>query len=689
VDTANNPLLKEFDTPFGVPPFDRITDEHYLPAFEAAMAAHVAEVEALTAASAEPTFANTVAALDYSGASLQQVALVFFAKLSADTNKGLQALAKKVAPRLSAHEDAILMNAALFARVKKVHAARKELGLNPEQLRLVEETYKRFVRGGAELSGDAKARLSEINQRLSVLRVQFGDNLLAENNTFKLVVDKKEDLAGLPPSSVGAAAAAAKEAKLEGKWVFTLHKPSWIPFLQFSERRELRERMFKGYIERGNHGDERDNKATLVEMARLRIERSKLLGYPSHAHYVLEDNMAGTPKRVRELLTKLWDAALPVTVAEKEAMQALIDQEGGGFKLQPWDWFYYAEKLRKAKYDLSEEELRPYFELGRVQQGAFAVATRLFGLKFVTRTDIPVYRPEVKVVEVLDAADKHVGILYLDYPTRASKKQGAWMTEYRGQQRRVDGTFVTPVVVNVFNFPSPQNGEPALLSLEQVETLFHEFGHGLHGLLSNVTHPGLAGTNVVRDFVELPSQFMENWAVEPSVMKTYAVHHKTGEPIPDALIDKIRRARHFNQGFGTTEYLAASVLDLAWHTLTEDPGEVDAVAFEKKAMDELGLIPEIAPRYRSGYFAHIFAGGYSSGYYSYIWSAVLDSDAFAAFKEKPELFDAATAKAFLTHVLSAGNTRDPMELYVAFRGAEPSIDPLLEKRGLKKPAADK
>ena len=682
VHAKDNPLLQEFSTPFGVPPFDQITDAHYVPAFEAAMAAHVAEVEAIAEATEAPTFASTVGALDYSGAQLQQVALVFFAKLSADTNEGLQAMAKEVAPRLSAHEDAILMNPALFARIKAVHDTRSERTLTPEQLRLLEETYKRFVRGGAELEGAAKARLSEINQRLSVLSVQFSDNLLAENNAFKLVVEKKEDLAGLPASSIAAAAEAAKEAKLEGKWVFTLHKPSWIPFLQFSERRDLRERMFNGYIERGNHGDERDNKATLLEMARLRIERARLLGYASHAHYVLEDNMARTPERVHELLSKLWEAALPVTKAEVAGLQAMIDKEGGGFKLQPWDWFYYTEKLRLAKYDLSDEELRPYFELGRVQKGAFSVATRLFGLQFKARTDLPVYRPEVQAVEVLDADGTHVGVLYLDYPTRASKKQGAWMTEYRGQQRR-EGTFITPVVVNVFNFPSAHGDTPALLSLEQVETLFHEFGHGLHGLLSQVTYPGLAGTNVVRDFVELPSQFMENWAVEPSVMKSYAVHYKTGEPIPDALIEKIRRARHFDQGFQTTEYLAASMLDLAWHTLGEDPGAVDVVAFEEKAMEELGLIPQIAPRYRSTYFAHIFAGGYSSGYYSYIWSAVLDSDAFAAFKEKPDLFDPATAAAFRKHVLAAGNTADPMALYVSFRGAEPSIEPLLEKRGLK------
>jgi peptidyl-dipeptidase Dcp len=682
VKDTSNPLLAEWETPFGVPPFSQIDDEHFPPAFEAAIAAHQAEVDALAGSEEPPTFENTVAALDYSGQLLERVANVFFPKNSADTNDRIQEIAKEVAPELSAHRDGIMMNAVLFARVKAVHDARDGLDLSPEQLRLLEETYKDFVSGGAELGEKDKARLTEINQRLSVLSLQFGENLLEENNRFKLVIEKEEELSGLPETSIAAAADAAREADLEGKWVFTLHKPSWIPFLQFSDRRDYREQMFEGYIERGNHGDDLDNKEILAEMVALRIERAKLLGHATHAHYVLERNMAKTPDKVYELLNQLWKAALEVTKAEAAALQEMLGKEIPGAELEPWDWWYYTEKLREQKYDLSDEELRPYFKLENVQSGAFEIATKLFGLTFEPRDDLPLYHEEARVVEVKNADGSHLGILYLDYHPRASKRQGAWMTEYRGQQVR-DGEPVTPVVVNVFNFTRATDDTPALLSLEEVETLFHEFGHGLHGLLSNVTYPGLAGTNVARDFVELPSQFMENWAVEPSVLKTYALHYETGEPIPDELIDKIIESRHFNQGFETTEYLAASFLDMDWHTLKEDPGEIDVLAFEEKSLDGIGLIEDIVSRYRSTYFAHIFAGGYSSGYYSYIWSAVLDSDAFAAFKEKDDLFDAETARKYREFVLSAGNTADPMELYVKFRGKEPSIEPLLEKRGLK------
>ncbi len=678
----DNPLLVEFDTPFGVPPFEKIQNEHYMPAFEAAIATHIDEVEAIVGNEAPATFDNTVAALDYSGFLLSKVARIFFAKHGADTNDDLQKVAAEVAPKLSAHKDAILMNGDLFKRIKAVHDSKGELGLTAEQLRLLEETYDDFVRGGAELDGEKKERLAEVNKRLATLKVQFQENLLAQNNAFKLVIDKKEELAGLPESSVTAATEAAKEAGEDGKWVFTLHKPSLIPFVQFSEHREHRQTMIMGYNERGNHDDDQDNKALIGEMVTLRIEAANLLGFPTHAQYVLADNMAGTPDRVTELLDRLWKAALPVTVAEREALQAMIDKEKGGFKLKAWDWWYYTEKLRKEKYDLSDEELRPYFKLENVQHGAFEVATKLFGLRFIEKNDLPVYHPDVKVVEVQEAGGTHVGLLYLDYHPRASKRQGAWMTAYRGQQVR-DGKFMTPVVANVFNFSKATGDKPALISLEEVQTLFHEFGHALHGLLSKVTYPGLAGTSVSRDFVELPSQFMENWAVEKSVLKSYARHYGTDEPIPDELIEKIVKARHFNQGFATTEYLAASFLDMAWHTLDRDPGEVDVLAFENNKLDELGLIPEIVSRYRSTFFAHIFAGGYSSGYYSYIWAAVLDADAFSAFKEKENLFDQETAKALREHILSRGNTEDPMELFKRFRGREPVIDPLLERRGLK------
>jgi peptidyl-dipeptidase Dcp len=678
---CDNPLLAEFDGPLGVPPFDRIRDGHYLPAFEAAMEAHRAEVEALAASAEPPTFANTVAALDAAGRALDRTSRVFFAKNSADTNDAIQAVAREIAPRLSAHRDAILMDGRLFARIKAVHDGREGAGLDAEQLRLVEETHQDFVRGGANLAPEDKQRLAAINERLALLGVRFRENLLAENNAFKLVIERTEDLSGLPESSVIAAAEAARQAGLEGEWVFTLHKPSWIPFLQFSDSRELRKRMFEAYANRGNNGDERDNKAILAEMAVLRIERAGLLGAPTHAHHVLEENMAREPAKVRELLDRLWAPALEVVKAEAAALSALKKKDKAGAEIRPFDWWYYTEKLRKRKFDLSDEELRPYFELSRVQQGAFEVARRLWGLEFAPRDDLPVYHEEARAFEVREADGRPLGVLYVDYHPRPGKGQGAWMTAYRGQERR-DGERVAPVVANVFNFTRSTGGKPALLSLEEVETLFHEFGHGLHGLLSDVTWPGLAGTNVARDFVELPSQIMENWATEPEVLRLYARHFENGEPMPEALIEKIRKSQHFNQGFATTEYLAASYLDLAWHTLERDPGELDVARFEAEALKRIGLVPEVAPRYHSTYFAHIFAGGYSAGYYSYIWSAVLDSDAFAAFQEKGDLFHPATARAFREHVLSKGNSADPMELYVRFRGAEPRIEPLLKKRGL-------
>ena len=679
---AANPLLSPFETPFGVPPFETIKDEHYEAAFDDAMRQHLAEVQQIIDSSDEPSFQNTVAALDYAGGMLTRVALVFFAKQGADTNDTVQQIAKTVAPKLSAHVDSISMNPDLFARVKEVYDARESLKLTGEQRRLLELTYKNFVRGGALLDDAQKKRMTEINSRLSLLSVQFGDNLLAENNSFELIVDDEKALAGLPKASIDAAAEKAAKDGKDGQWKFTLHKPSWIPFMQYADNRSLREKMFKGYATKGNHNDDHDNKAILLEMVKLRLARANLLGYKSHAHYILEENMAQTPKKVAELLEQLWDGALPAAERELKALKKLLRKDVGKSKFEPWDWFYYTEKLRAQKYDLNENELRPYFQLEKVQQGAFDVATKLYGLQFIKREDLPVYSEDVTTFEVQDAAGKHVGVLYLDYFPRPGKQQGAWMTEYRGQEIR-DGEFVHPVIVNVLNFPRPTKDMPSLLSLEEVETLFHEFGHGLHGLLSNVTYPSLSGTNVPRDFVELPSQFMENWAEESEVLKTYALHYKTGEAISDDVIKKIKAAAHFNQGFETVEYLAASFLDMKWHTLTENPGDVDVNAFEDKALHEINLMDEIISRYKSTYFAHIFSGGYSSGYYSYIWSAVLDSDAFSAFKEQETLFDPETAAKFRDNILTRGNTAKPIDLFVAFRGREPSIEPLLEKRGLK------
>jgi peptidyl-dipeptidase Dcp len=682
----DNPLLSGVSGKFGVPLFAQIRDEHYLPGFDAALVESQQQVDAIAACPDEPTFDNTLAALDYSGERLRFVANVFFNKHSADTNDTIQKIAQEIAPRLSAHSDGILMNAALFARIKAVYEQRESLQLTEEQARLLEQTYKQFVRGGALLDDAKKARVTEINQQLSTLSLQFGENLLNENNRFQLVLDKPEDLAGLPQDIVAAAAEAAKAAGHDGKWLFTMHKPSWVPFITYSQRRDLRQKMVEAYNNRGNHGDDLDNKGILKQMVDLRVERAHVLGYQSHADYVLEDSMAKTPQSVEELLTKLWKAALPMTKRETASLESLLKADSEQAPLQPWDWWYYSEKLRQQKYDLSEEALRPYFSLERVQKGAFDVATKLFGIQFELCDDLPVYHEDVKAYRVLESDGRHLGVLYVDYFPRASKRQGAWMTDYVADHLK-EGKRVDPVVANVFNFTRPTENKPALLTLEEVQTLFHEFGHGLHGLLSKVTYPGLAGTNVPRDFVELPSQFMENWATEPAVLKSFALHYETGAPMPEELMSKIHNARHFNQGFATTEYLAASVLDMRWHELSQKPGQVDVVKFESKAMAELGLVPQIEPRYRSTFFAHIFNGGYSAGYYSYIWSAVLDADAFQAFKEKPNLFDAATAKAYRENILEKGGSADPAELYRRFRGKDPSIEPLLERRGLLETAA--
>jgi peptidyl-dipeptidase Dcp len=571
------------------------------------------------------------------------------------------------------------LNEDLFNRVKTVYDQKDELDLTTEQEKLLEKIYKQFTRGGANLTGEEKERMREINKELSLLSLQFDDNLLSETNSFKMVIEDKEDLAGLPDFVLNAAADAAKESGEEGKWVFTLHKPSLIPFLQYSDRRELREKMLMAYANRCNHDDEHDNKEILKKMVNLRIERANLLGYKTHANYILEENMAKEPAEVYNLLNEVWKAALPVAIQEREGLQAMIDSEGGDFKLEAWDWWYYAEKLRKQKYDLSDEVLKPYFQLENVRQGMFDVATNLYGIKFKKRDDVPTPHPDAIAYEVLEADGSHIGILFLDFFPRASKQSGAWMNSYR-KQYRLDGKNVTPVITMVMNFSKPTGDMPSLLTFDEVSTMFHEFGHALHGLLSDCTYRTLSGTSVPRDFVELPSQIMENWCAEPEVLRTFARHYQTGEVIPDELIEKMKEAKHFNQGFATVEYTSAAYLDMDWHTLTE-PMEGDVIEFETESMDEIGLIPEIIVRYRSPYFAHIFAGGYSSGYYSYMWSEVLDADAFEAFKET-SLFDKKTASAFREYVLSRGGTDDPMKLYIQFRGKEPSTEPMLKRKGL-------
>jgi len=675
-----NPFFVDYDTPFGVPPFDRMRPEHYLPAFDEGIARHAAEVDRIAENLEDPTFANTVEALERSGALLTKVSSVFYNLLSADTSDTLQEIARQVAPKLAQHRDNIRLNEKLFARIKAVYDRRDSLDLTPEQAKLLEETYKNFVRGGANLSPEQKNRFREINKELSVLTLTFGENVLKETNRFELVIDNEQDLDGLPESVVQAAAEAAKKRGHEGKWVFTIQKPSLIPFLQYSTRRDLREKMFKAYISQGDHDDELDNKSILARIAALRVERANLLGYKTHADYVLEENMAKNPANVYKLLDQVWQPALAQAKKEAADLQKLIDEEGGNFKLMPWDWWFYAEKLRKAKYDLDEDMLRPYFKLENVRAGAFEVAHRLYGLTFEKRTDIPVYHPDVEAFEVKDADGSLIGIYYTDYFPRASKRGGAWMNAYREQHRLPDGTDVRPVVCNVGNFTRPTTDKPALLSLDETETLFHEFGHALHGLLSRCTYESLAGTSVPRDFVELPSQIMENWATHPDVLKLYARHYKTGEPMPDDLIEKLQEAAKFNTGFATVEFMAAAYLDMDWHTLTDPTPVADVRGFETRSMNKIGLIPPIVVRYRSTYFRHIFSGGYSSGYYSYLWSEVLDADAFAAFQENG-LFDAETARKFRENILSKGGTEDPMDLYKRFRGREPKIDALLKRKG--------
>jgi len=676
-----NPFFTEWTAPFGTPPFPEIKEAHFIPAFTEGMARQKKEVEAVAASAEAPTFANTVEALERTGELLTKVNNVFYALTDNNTNEELQKIETEVAPILAKHNDDIALNDRLFRRVEAVWKEKDKLTLSAEQARLMEKTYKAFVRNGAALDEAKKAELRKINEESAVLTVKFGENVLKEDNNFMLVLDKQDELVGLPQDVATAAAEAAKAKGLAGKWVFTLHKPSCIPFFQYSARRDLREQLFRAFISRGDNSNEFDNKAVLAKIAVLRVRRAALLGYKTHADYVLEENMAKTPAGVYKLLDQLWAPALAMAKIEAKDLQALIDKEGGNFKLEPWDWWYYAEKLKKAKYELDDEVLRPYFELKAVRQGAFDVAGKLWGLRFEPRTDIPVYHPDVEVFEVKEADGTHVGILYTDYFPRPSKRGGAWSGAIREQLVR-DGRKVTPVIFNVGNFTKPTAEKPSLITFEEALTLFHELGHALHDLLSNVTYESLSGTNVPRDFVELASQIMENWAGDPEVIKAYARHYQTGEPIPQELVDKIKRAGLFNLGFATVEYMAACYLDMDWHTLSE-PVEQNPTAFENAAMKKIGLIPEIVVRYRNPYFQHIFSGGYSAGYYSYIWSEVLDADAFQAFKET-SLFDQATARSFRENILARGGSEDAMALYKRFRGREPKVEPLLKRKGFLK-----
>ncbi len=678
--TESNPLLETWDTPFGVPPFDRIASEHYLPAFRTAMQAHAAKIEQIAGSPDEPTFENTVEALELSGATLGRVSSLFYAVDGANSDEVTKETARTIAPELAAHYDDIVLNKALFERVLAVYEQRGDLPLSAEQATLLEETHKQFVRSGANLDDSAQARLRQINAELAELSQQFGENLLADTNNWELLVTDRADLGDLPASLV---AVAANEAKRRGHecdecWVFTLQRPSINPFLQYSPNRELRRRIFDGYAMRGDNDNEFDNKAIISRIVSLRAERAALMGYDSHAHFVLSDNMAETPQNVYNLLDQIWAPALERARAERADLQAMLAADGIDDTLRGWDWRYYTEKVRKARYDLDDDALRPYFEVNAVRDGVFALATRLWGLQFIERGDLPGWHPDQQVFEVREADGSHLAILYLDYFTRESKRGGGWMNDLRAQSN-ID-EFVTPIVTNNFNFPPPAENGKSLLSLSDAETFFHEFGHALHGMFSNVRYESLSGTNTPRDFVEFPSQVMENWMRQPVVLRMFANHFETREPIPHELIDKINASATFNQGFSTVEYLAASYLDMAYHTRTTvEP--VEPRAFEAAVMADIGLIEQIIPRYRSGYFRHIFSSGYSAGYYSYIWSEILDADTFEAFRET-DILDPETAERYRLEILSKGGTRPGMELYRNFRGRDPEIGPLLEKRGL-------
>lgn len=676
---TENPLLDAFDTPNQVPPFDKIKDEHFKPAIEAAIAMHKQEIDAIAGNTEVADFENTIVAMDKSGEPLNHIELIFYNLINAHTNDRLEKISEETAPLFSKHQDYISLNEKLFLRVKSVWDNRNQLNLDGEQFKLLEKTYQGFIRNGALLSQEDKKKITKINEELSLLALKFGQNTLTEVNEFKLVVDNESELIGLSESQKAAAAAAGLESGDKGKWVFTLQNPSVMPFLQYAENRDLRKKIWQGMQLKGNNNDKNDNKTIIQKISDLRLQRAKLLGYENHASYVLEDQMAKNPANVHSLLDKLWQPALDKARQESAQMQEYIKRQGERFELQPYDWRYYAEKIRKEKFDLDENELMPYFSLQEVQKGVFMVVNKLFGLSFTERKDIPTYHPEAIPYEVKDADGSLLGILYMDFFPRASKRGGAWMTSFRDQKME-NGKRIPPVISIVCNFTPPAGDTPSLLTYDEVTTFFHEFGHALHGLLSDVKYISLAGTNVPTDFVELPSQIMENWAAEPSVLKLFAKHYKTGEIIPDALIKKIKNAGTYGQGFATTEYLAASLLDMDYHTISE-PLKTGVDAFEKASMQSKGLIEEIIPRYRSTYFNHIFSGGYSAGYYSYIWSEVLDSDAFEAFKEKG-LFDQKTATSFRKNILEKGGTGDPMEMYKKFRGKEPDIKPLLKKRGL-------
>jgi len=675
---TTNILLEDFNTPYGVPPFEDLKIEDYKPAYEAAISEKQAEIDAIIANTDEPTFKNTIEAIEFSGSLLEKVDGVFSNLTSCNTNDKMEAIAQEVTPMVTALYDGISMNDALFQKVKAVYDNCDRSKLNGEQIMLLNETYKSFVRGGANLNEEDKDKLKEINKKLSVLSLNYGSNVLKETNKFEIVIDNKDDLAGLPESVISAAAETAKENGKDGKWIFTIQKASLIPVLSYANDRELRKKAFLGYTNKGDHNDELDNKDNVKQMVNLRLEKAKLLGYKNYASYMLEDNMAKTPEKAIALINDVMEKANVKSKEELKDLQELADKDG--ITIKPWDWWYYTEKLRKAKYDLSEEEMKPYFKLENVRNGMFDLAGKLYDMSFKENKDLPKMDPKAESYEVYRKG-KLIAILYIDYFPRASKRGGAWMTAYRKQYRDENGKNIIPIISLTTNFTPPTGDKPSLLNLDEVTTLFHEFGHGIHGMLSNCQYESLSGTSVPRDFVELPSQVNENWALQPEMLKSYALHYKTGEPMPDALIEKMQKAGTFNNGFVVAEFDAAAALDMAWHTITE-PFTGDVNEFENNKIKEIGLIKEIVVRYRSTYYTHIFAGGYAAGYYAYLWTAVLDADAFGAFQET-SLFDKTTADSFRENILSKGGTEDAEKMWLNFRGREPKVKFYLDRMGLE------
>ncbi|MFT5759276.1 MAG: peptidyl-dipeptidase Dcp [Alteromonadaceae bacterium] len=677
--THINPFFKSFDTPYGIPPFEQIEKSDYLPAINHGIKQNEIEIAAIINNPATATFENTIVAMEKSGDFLNTVTNVFYGLTGSMSDDKMRALAKEISPKLSSLSDDIALNEKLFARVKDVYDQKDQLNLRAEQSTLLETTYKSFVRGGANLSEGDKSTLRELNKKLSVLSLKFGENLLSETNNFEMVIDNKNDLAGLPDDIVAAAAATAIARGHEGKWVFTTHRPSKNPFLTYSANRELRETIYKGYTMRGNNGNEFDNQKIAAEMASLRYQKAHLLGYKTHAHFVLENATAKTPDNVFALLNQVWPAALQQAKTEAADLQEMVDAEGGHFKVAAWDWWYYSEKIRKERYDIDAAETKPYFSVEATLKGVFYTANKLWGVTFKERTDLPKYHPDVRTFEVNDRDGSYIGIYMADHYVRESKRGGAWMSSFR-KQYKMNGEEVTPIIYNVLNYPKPIGNQPTLLTFDQASTIFHEFGHAIQGLLSDGYYRSQTGTSLPRDYVEYPSQVMENWMTEPEVLANFAKHYQTGEVIPQALVEKIQASGKFNQGFGTVEYLSAALLDMSWHSL-ETAELQDANTFEKNVLSKMGLIDEISPRYRTGYYSHIFSGGYSSGYYGYIWSNIYDADTWLAFKENG-IFDQETADLYRKHVLEPGGTEDPAKMYRRFRGQDPKVEALLERRGL-------